>query len=332
MMQALVRLIDSFASPGYLVLLVLPLLYVVLLLMRRTQRLARTVSGEAMRHELPVTWRTIWVEGLPWLQVLILSLVIVALARPASGKRAVTTRNEAVDIVLVLDTSSSMRQKDLAPNTTRIEVVRRFADSLVQAREGDRIALVTFARFGKVVAPLTFDREAIRKLVGRIRVVELQVEDGTAIGVGLGAAVRRIRDSRAESKVIVLLTDGENNTGEVSPLEAAQLAKDANVRVHTILAGTGRRIPNPFGRARVIEPGTQDLEKIAEMTGGHFFRARSAEALAQVGAAIDKMERTPVDDLRIHVEEERFRRPLVPATMLLLLTLFVNAFFVRHLP
>ena len=331
-MSWLVDTFNSFVSPVFLVLLIIPILYIVLLLGRRTHRPARGLSGFAGTAEMPITWRTLWVEATPWMQAAVLALLVFALARPAGGKRPVLSDVDAVDIVLVLDNSSSMRQKDLAPGTMRIEVVRQFADALLEAREGDRVGLVTFARFSKVVAPLTFDREAVRKLVGRIRVVELQVEDGTAIGIGLGTAVRRLRDSKAKSKVIVLLTDGENNTGDVEPLEAAELAQKEGVRVHTILAGTGRRIPNPFGRAKVIEPGSEELEAIAAITGGQFFRARSAQALERIGAEIDQMERTPIENVRIHVTDDKYRKLAVPAALLMMLMLIMEAFFVRRVP
>lgn len=331
-MSWLIETVQSFVSPGFLILLVIPVLYIVLLLGQRTHRRARGLSGHAAMAEMPITWRTLWVEAIPWMQAGVLALLVLALARPAGGKRPVVSDVDAVDIILVLDNSSSMRQKDLAPGTTRIEVVRRFADEFLEGREGDRVGLVTFARFSKVVAPLTFDRNAVRRLVSRIRVVELQVEDGTAIGIGLGTAVRRLRDSQAKSKVVVLLTDGENNTGDVEPLEAAELARKEGVRVHTILAGTGRRIPNPFGRAKLIEPGSDELESIAAITGGQFFRARSAQALERVGEEIDAMERTPIDNVRIHVIDDRYRRLAVPAAMLMMLMLLVDAFAVRRVP
>lgn len=326
-MRELSFLLDRFASPGYLVLLAIPVLYGVLLILRRTHFRAQPISGAAARTPMPHTWRTLWIELRPWFKIIMLVLLVLTLARPAGGKREITSKKDAVDIALVLDVSSSMRHQDLAPGKSRMAVVREFASALVNAREGDRIALVTFARFAKVRAPLTFDRRAIDRLIARMTIVQMQVEDGTAIGVGLAAAVRRLKESEAKSKVIVLLTDGENNIGEVTPLDAAEYAAKHGVRVHTILAGTGRNFPG-----HAAEPESMDLRRIAELTGGQFFRVRSAQALAEVGGEIDAMERTEVDALRIHVEEERYRETLVPMITALLFMLFIDAFLVRLVP
>jgi Ca-activated chloride channel family protein len=328
-MTTLLRLFDLFMWPGYFVLLLLPILFGTLVLLRRPSHRFQPLTGHPGGTRMPMSWRTAWVSVRPWVQITVLTLLVITMARPVGGKIPIRSQQDAIDIVLVMDVSSSMRDKDKSTNTTRIEAARRFATQFTDGRDGDRLALVTFARFSRVMAPLTFDREAIKRFIRRMQTVRFSVEDGTAIGIGLGTGVRRLRESEAKSKVIILLTDGRNNIGAVTPEESAELAAKEGVRVYTILAwGDPAMRPSPAGG----EASSSELERIAVTTGGRFFRVSNAEALTRVGKEIDALERTPVETIGVHAEREFFHLTLIPALLLLLLGVLMDGPLVRMVP
>jgi Ca-activated chloride channel family protein len=227
-------------------------------------------------------------------------LLTAALARPQTGAEKVEVTSEGIDIVLTLDISGSMRAEDFKPNN-RLQVAKEVAKTFVAGREGDRIGLVVFAGGAYTQCPLTLDHGIVTELLEQVDFGG--VPDGTAIGMALATSVNRLREAQGVSKVVILLTDGQNNAGEVDPITAAEAAHALGVRVYTIGAGTDgpARIPvdDPvFGRRYVTIDASVDektLKEIADITGGKYFRATTAEALERIYAEIDRMEKSEAE-------------------------------------
>lgn len=236
---------------------------------------------------------------------LAIALVAVALARPLRGNVDVSSVSEGVDIALLVDRSSSMQHEDLAPNFSRLEVVKEvvgdFARRRMTDREGaaDSIALVSFARYPQLLCPFTLDVNAVEGFLEQVELVQNRAEDGTGIGVALAKAVAVLDRTEGESKVVVLLTDGANNVERILPLQAAELAAEKKVRVYTVLAGRYAYSYDPFGnvRAQDVELDATELQQIAQMTGGKFFRAKDKEGLEEVYSEIEELERTEREEI-----------------------------------
>lgn len=278
-------------------------------------------------------------------------LLVVALARPQARFAETTLESEGLDIVLCLDLSTSMAAEDLRPGVNRLEVAKSVALDFVRQRKADNIGLVTFAKYATMKCPLTLHHTLLEDFIKRLktsRLIEEQMGsirpeddryDGTAIGSGLANAVRVLRDSKAKSKVIVLLTDGQNNMG-IHPLDAAQAAKALNVRVYTI--GVGSRgsamlpIYSVLGGRRMIpqqvDIDEETLKQIAELTGGKYYRAVDEATLRSIFAEIDKMERTELKDSAYDRYEERFSAFVLAALGFLLLEQLLAHTRFRTLP
>jgi len=281
--------------------------------------------------------RSRWSRHVPGaLLLLALAAIVVALARPQTGISSENVRTEGIDIVLVVDISTSMLAEDLDPN--RLEAAKAVASDFVLGRSNDRIGLVAFAGKAFTQAPLTLDYGVVRSLLGELQ--PGMIEDGTAVGMGLATAVKRLQASDAASKVVILLTDGHNNRGEVGPVTAAQMAAALGVRVYTIGAGSrgAARIPidDPLrGRvyaniqADVDEPA---LREVAEKTGGRYFRATDRASLAEIYGEIDQLERTQIDVENFTRYGERFVPVLAAGLVLLLLETGLSATVLRRLP
>lgn len=244
-------------------------------------------------------WRAAFLRSLdlwPWAALL---LAIIALARPQQGVSQSETETRGVDIVLALDISPSMAAEDFRP-LNRLHVARETAREFVRQRRHDRVGVVAFAATAFTQCPLTLDHDAVQELIQGLDFG--LAEDGTAIGMGLATAVAGLKESRTPGKVVVLLTDGQNNRGQIDPLTAADIAKAFGVRVYTVLVGRGGVVPVPVDdpiRGRRIEMVRMDVDDatlaaIAEHTGGRFFRAQDPEALAGIYSAIDRLERAPI--------------------------------------
>ena len=323
----------TFLHPFWLGLLVLiPLA----LWWRHRQRDRLWVSlGLPSLHGLPgtMTWRTRLFPLVHVLKYAGLVGLIIAMARPQQTLKEEVVNAEGIDIFLVMDLSSSMLAKDFDPD--RLEVSKRVAGEFVSKRPYDRIGLAVFAGESYTQCPLTTDHRVVRDFLSSLQCGVLQ--DGTAIGMGLAAGVNRLKDSDAASKVIILLTDGVNNAGYIRPMTAAEVAKEFGVRVYTIGVGTmgdalapmsrrddGRYI---FGMARV-EIDEKLLQEIADLTGGRYFRATSAESLEQIYAEIDQLEKTEMEVAVFNRYSEEYHRwlilglALVAGAMLLRLTIF----------
>jgi Ca-activated chloride channel homolog len=308
-------------DPLFLLLLV-PLAALVAWRLRR-RRVSVDGGSARLVEGLPRTWRTraAWLPGAA--ATLAAVLLIGALARPLKGREESRVLTEGIDIVLVVDTSSSMLEATMRKNVPNIEMVKSVVADFVKARPNDRLGLVTFAAWPRTECPLTLDHDTLLERLKAVHCVERNTEeDGTAIGVALGQAARKLKDSDAKSKVIILLTDGQNNQYAVDPMEAAALCKDLGVKVHTIFAEMvldqgQRRLPIPTG-------GDDLLRSISAATGGQFYKASDAKGLQQVYAEIDELERTARQDVRYTDYEELYPWLLVPAGALLLLELLLR--------
>ncbi|MDH3735282.1 MAG: VWA domain-containing protein [Gemmatimonadota bacterium] len=270
------------------------------------------------------------------LRALGLAALVLAFARPQTGVTSENVSTEGVDIVLGIDISSSMLAEDLEPN--RLEAAKAVAAGFVERRTSDRIGLVVFAGEAFTQAPLTLDYGVISSVMSELRVG--MVEDGTAIGLGLATALKRLEDSDAESRVVILLTDGRNNRGQIDPTTAAQMAEALGVRVYTIGAGSRgtARVPvdDPrFGRQYVnmeVDVDEETLSAIAELTGGQYFRATDRESLEEIYAEIDALETTEIDVQSFTRYGELFHFPLAAGLLLLLLEVVLSNTALRRLP
>lgn len=292
-----------FADPFYLALLVFVPLMVFWYVRRQKNRggtlrfshlgfvkEVRQASADRARHLL---------FGM---RMFVLSLLILAFARPQSGVRSEEVITQGIDIVLAIDISSSMLAEDIKPN--RVEAVKDVAAEFIRGRKNDRIGMVVFAAQGYTQCPLTLDYGILLSFLDQIEVG--MIEDGTAIGMGLATAVIRLKSSEAKSKVVILLTDGRNNRGEIDPITAAHAAQAFDVRIYTIGAGTRGTAMFPvddpfFGKRYVpmkVDIDEDTLRRIAEMTKGQYFRATHRESLASIYREIDELEKT-----RIRVRE-----------------------------
>jgi len=291
----------SLGDPWFLALL--PLFLLILMVRSRGRRdVAGRVPVLPSEHTRSMRQRIGWMPNV--MHGFSLVLVVIALSRPLEGDVETSTETEGVDIALVLDRSSSMEADDLEPGRTRLDVVKEVVASFAQRRMTDRdgasdnIALFTFARFPQQLCPFTLDVEAVRGFLGEVELVRHREEDGTGIGIALAKAVAVLRESDAKSRVIVLLTDGENNLPQISPTQAGEMAAEEGIRVYTVFAG--RFVRDAFGRRMSSEQliDTTELKRIAEMTEGRFFRARDASGLEDAYAEIERLERTPREESR----------------------------------
>ncbi len=307
----------SFADPWFLLLLA-PLL----LLAFWPRRRVRAVDGgsERLLGDLPATWRTrtAWVPK--WLMVLAAALLIVALARPLEGRVETRMTKEGIDMVVVVDVSSSMLDHGLERTSTNLEVVKEVVADFMRVRENDRIGLVTFAVLPRSESPLTLDKNALLSELADVECVRPNsVEDGTAIGAALAHAANKLRESPSKSRVVVLLTDGEENNAEIPSSEAIAYCKQFGVKVYTVGAG---RFFDPTSRAwfqRSVDSSL--LEKIAGETGGRFFVATDTDSLKEVYSAIDELETVEIEDFRYTDFEDVHASLLVAAALLLALGL-----------
>jgi Ca-activated chloride channel homolog len=312
----------------YPLILLLLLLVPALVYLRHSRRRKiplRFSDGSAVT-QLPVSWAVAIQPVLPALYALGLIALIIAAARPQRGLAESRVRTEAVDIVLLVDVSTSMRAEDFeTANSTlnRLDAAKTVIERFIKDRPDDRIGMVAFSAMPYAVSPLTLDHGWLIQQMQRLETGML--EDGTAIGDAIASAVNRLRDSGAKSKVVILLTDGMNNRGALSPENAAQAAKALNIKVYTVGAGsTGMvRMPvtDPFGgRQYVQQPSEideQTLTRIADITGAMYFRAADFKGLEDVYRQIDKMEKTEVNIDQYTYFEERFMPWLVMALVLL---------------
>jgi Ca-activated chloride channel family protein len=331
----------KFANPWLLLfLLVLPLW------LWWERRLGRQgglkFSSVATARSLSSFWSALGPALLLLLRGATLVLVIAALARPQLGRSESKIRTEGIDIVLVLDISGSMQAMDyekFGKPESRIDAVKEVVREFIRARPNDRIGMIVFGTRAYVASPLTLDHDWLERNLDRVRIG--LVEGNTAIGAGIGTAVNRLRDTKAKSKVIVLLTDGGENIHNPPALEAAKAAKEFNVRVYTIGAGSQGLAPMPvhdqagnlLGYQQIRADLDEDLLKqIASATGGQYFRAADTASLRKTYAQIDSMEKQKIETLAYEEWQELFPWFLAPGLGCLLLAITLEQTRLRRLP
>ena len=265
------------------------------------------------------------------LRLLALSAMIVALARPRTVDISSKTKTtKGIDIVLAIDVSSSMLAKDLKPN--RMEALKEVASDFIESRPNDRIGLVLYAGESYTKTPVTSDKAVVIEALNSIRFDNV-LQDGTAIGTGLATAINRLKDSKAKSKIIILLTDGVNNSGTIEPETASDIAKEYGLKVYTIGLGTNGMAPYPYAlgangeflfKMMQVEIDQDLMKNIAAKTGGKYFRANSNQKLESIYNEINKLETTEIEELKFYDYDEKFRPLLLFAGILLLIEIILR--------
>jgi len=326
----------TFAQPFWLLLLLLVPLVGVRSWTAMRSRAGMRFSSISSLKVAGNTWKT----RLKWVptafRVVGISLAILAMARPQDLNVIQERFAEGVDIMMVLDTSTSMRAEDFRPN--RFEAAKSVGADFIRGRTSDRVGLIVFAANAYTQAPLTLDYVFLTQMLSEVEVGV--IEDGTAIGTALAMAVNRLKDTEAKSKVVILLTDGQNNRGELSPETAAEVAKTIGVRVYAIGVGQHGEAPfvvdHPFaGRQRRMVPVEIDeemLQAVADMTGGQYFRATNNRALSDIYDQIGELEKTKIEE-RVYTDyEEKYPFYLIPGLFLLFLEVLLNTTLFRRFP
>lgn len=326
----------EFANPEYFyLLLVIPLMGVWYWYKNRRSKAEIQLSTTLPFAQTGISIKQIMYHSLFGLRILAIALLIVAMARPQTSSSSQDVSIEGIDIVMALDISSSMLAEDLKPN--RLEAAKNVAINFIDGRPNDRVGLVVFAGETFTQVPLTTDHEVVKNLFRDVK--SGMIEDGTAIGDGLATAVSRLRDSKAISKVIILLTDGVNNTGSVDPVSAAEIAKLYGIRIYTIGVGSMGTAPypvqTPFGtRYQNMEVNIDEglLKKVAKMTDGEYFRATSNNKLKQIYDQIDKLEKSKIDVTEFHKKTEKFYIFALIAAILFILEIVLRNTVFRTTP
>jgi Ca-activated chloride channel family protein len=326
----------NFANPEYFYLLLfLPLMIYWYWKKQKQQLVELQVSTIKVFQSVPRSWRQRFRHVLFLLRVLTVILLIISLARPQSTSKGENVSTEGIDIVLVNDISGSMLAEDFRPN--RIEAAKKTAIDFIDGRLTDRIALVIFSGESFTQCPLTLDHAVLKSLLSGIK--SGMIEDGTAIGMGLATAVSRLKDSKAKSKVIVLLTDGINNRGFIDPVTAAGIAQQFGIRVYTIGVGTIGMAPypvqTPFGTQYQNVPVEIDeklLQQIADQTGGKYYRATDNKKLKAIYDEIDRLEKTKIEVTQFRRHKEEYYTAAMFAGIFLLLELIFGQTIFRKIP
>lgn len=326
-----------FANPTYLYLLVLliPLTGWYIWKLRKSQASLQVSSSQAFETPEATSYK-VYLRHVPFvLRMAAIALLIIVLARPQSTNSWQNSSTEGIDIMLVMDISSSMLAEDLKPN--RLEASKDVAASFINGRPNDNIGLVVFSGESFTQCPLTTDHTVLLNLFKDIHCG--MINDGTAIGLGLANAVSRIKDSQAISKVIILLTDGENNMGEIAPITAAEIARTFGIRVYTIGVGTKGEAPYPFQTAFGVKyqniPVDIDeptLKQIAATTGGQYFRATDNSSLKNIYTEIDKLEKTKISVQEYSKKQEEYKYWALLVFGLLLLEVIFRNSLLRNIP
>ena len=262
-------------------------------------------------------------------RLVIISLIILALARPRLSDTIQETKMEIIDILLVIDQSSSMLAQDFKPN--RLEAAKDVAKTFIKDREGDRLGIIVFAGESYIQCPLTHDIDVLLEFTDEIEIIDRE-HDGTAIGMAIANSINRLRESKAKSKTIILLSDGSNNQGELEPVTAAELAEKFDIKIYTVAAGTKGLAPYPiidaWGRQVIqkvqVDVDEESLKEIAEITGGQFFRATDNKSLKKVYEEIDALERTEIEVTEYQNYTELYSWFTIPAAFASIFFIFLS--------
>ena len=331
----------EFVNKEYFLLLLLLIPYLIWYLLYRKKSEPTIRMSDTLAYQYAPKSLRVRLIGMPMLLRLIaFVLIVVALARPQThnswGQRTV----EGIDIMLAMDVSTSMLAEDLKPN--RIEAAKSVASEFISGRPDDNIGLTIFAGEAFTQCPMTTDHASLINLLQNVRTdiaARGLIEDGTAIGMGLANAVGRLKDSKAKSKVVILLTDGSNNTGDISPLTAASIASKFGIRVYTIAIGSKTLAPYPVqvgGTTQYVnmraDVDVKTLEEIASTADGHFYRATNTAELKKIYADIDKLEKTKMDVKKFSKRYDAFQPFVLAAFIAMLLEVLLRLVVFRRIP
>ena len=330
----------EFANKEYLFLLLLMIPYLIWYLMyrKKSEPTMRMSDTRAYRYA-PRSWRVTLMPLQLLLRLAVFVLLVLVLARPQTQNSWKNETMEGIDIMLAMDVSTSMLAEDLKPN--RIEAAKQVAADFIIGRPNDNIGLTIFAGEAFTQCPMTTDHTSLLNLLHNVRtdIAQHLIEDGTAIGMGLDNAVSRLKESKAKSKVVILLTDGSNNRGDLSPMTAAEIAKSFGIRVYTIGVGTNKVAPYPMQVAGGIqyinipvEIDTKMLNDIAAATEGDFYRATNNKELKQIYKEIDKLEKSKLNVKKYSKRYEAYQPYAIAAVILLLLEILLRITVFRRLP
>lgn len=323
------------ANPYYFWLLLLVPIYLAyrfwILYTKNTASL--TFSTVSLFKEIPGNYRSYLVWLTPLLYSTAFVLMVAAMARPQLQNSTLERNAEGIDIILSIDISSSMLAEDIEPN--RLTAAKRVASDFIDGRQSDRIGINVFARESFTVVPPTLDHNLVKELLGTVDLG--MIRDGTAIGMGIATSINRLRDSEAESKVIILLTDGMNNAGEIDPVTAGEMASTFGIRIYTIGIGTRGTAPYPvddpvFGRRyQNVEVNIDEemLTQIATQTGGRYWRATDLQELISVYDEIDQLEQSEIEEIIYIDYEDRYPYYLIPGLIMLIFGFVNERFIVR---
>jgi|TARA_B100001094_G_scaffold186669_1_gene180880 Ca-activated chloride channel family protein len=302
-------------SPLFLVLLaIIPIIVIVKKLSNFSDSGPIRVSSSSIFSGAMIQKGKTKKRFLSLIQYLVIILIVISLSRPQAVQELQEKKIDIVDIVLVIDISSSMLATDFKPN--RLEVVKKTAKNFIKQRDGDRLGILVFAGESFIQCPLTIDKDVLLSLMDEISVAQ-QSYDGTAIGMAIANATNRLRNSESKSKVMILLSDGSNNAGELDPSTAADLAKQFNIKIYTIGAGTNDDVSFIPGRGYIRnEIDEESLKNIATQTGGQYFRATNSKALEEIYSRINELERTEVEIKTYTQYKDFFGWFLIPALFL----------------
>lgn len=330
----------SFNNP--IILILLPLAITIILYAKRKnlEGVFRFSSG-GLLNNLRISYKQRLSQNLFLLRLISVTLLIFALARPQSPVADSQIRTEGIDIVLALDCSTTMLAEDFkvaGKRENRIKVIKDVVRDFIKGRKDDRIGIVAFAARAYTVCPLTLDYGWLLENLERINVG--MIEDGTAVGSGIASSLNRLKDTKAKSKIVILLTDGRNNAGKISPLVAAGAAKALKIKIYTIGAGAKGLVPYPvrdfFGSMAYqqvqLDLDEDTLTKIASLTGAKYFRATDTKSLKEVYSEIDRLEKTPLEEKGYPEHNELFPIFLVPGLMLLFLEIILANTVLRKIP
>lgn len=331
------------ANPYYLLLFLIWIPMIWLYIRRETKsRPAITFSDVSMFKDIPVSIKVRTRHIVFILRLFAIGLFIIALARPQKGRSEQEVTTHGVDILLTLDVSTSMKALDFKPQN-RLHVAKETIKSFIEKREHDRIGLVVFAGRSFTKSPLTLDYNVINSFIDDIRFGE--IEDGTAVGTAVATAASRLKESDAKSRIIILLTDGASNRGEITPTVAAQAAAKLGIKIYTIGIGKSGKIPYPMeyqnpwtGKIETkVEMVDSDLDEqtlvdIANTTGGKFFRAHNSKELESIYSTIDELEKTEIKTVSYTTWAEKFFPWLIAGFILLIIEILLSNTFYRKVP
>ncbi len=331
----------EFANKEYFILLLLLVPYVLwYFLYRKRNEPTMRISDTSAYLDAPKSWRVRMVHAPMVLRCLTFILAVTILARPQTHNAWDNRSVEGIDIMLAMDISASMLAEDLKPN--RMEAAKNVASEFISGRSDDNIGLTIFAGEAFTQCPMTTDHASLQNLLHEVRtdlVMKGLIDDGTAVGMGLSNAVLRLKDSKAKSKVVILLTDGANNCGDISPMTAAQIAKSLGIRVYTVGVGSNNVAPYPMQVAggvqyiyRPAEVDTKTLEDIAAMTDGNYYRATNNKELKKIYSDIDKLEKTKLTVKKFSKRYEAYMPFAWAALLTLLLEVLLRISILRRIP